>query len=221
MNARRIVSILVGILAVFSIGGLITTAVIGVSGDKYNDYGEIPIPGSGVIALPAGEVTVNFHADRRGKGLAVPPLHMNIEPPSGAPDPKVNDELGGSVTVNDEIHRQVWVMQVDQPGKYQVSIAGPVGDVANPRLAFGRTTRVEGPLWIFAALSMISVDLGIALWWLGRRQATAPKPVSDPYAPSDEGVRLEQLKTIAALRDSGAMTEKEFQAEKRRILEGG
>jgi hypothetical protein len=33
-------------------------------------------------------------------------------------------------------------------------------------------------------------------------------------------VRLEQLKTIAALRDSGALTEAEFNAEKRRILDG-
>jgi hypothetical protein len=43
---------------------------------------------------------------------------------------------------------------------------------------------------------------------------------SDPYTPSDEGVRLEQLKTISALRDSGALTPAEFEAEKRRILEG-
>ena len=39
--------------------------------------------------------------------------------------------------------------------------------------------------------------------------------------PSDEGVKIEQLKTLAALRDSGALTEKEFQAEKRRVLDGG
>jgi hypothetical protein len=31
---------------------------------------------------------------------------------------------------------------------------------------------------------------------------------------------LEQLKMIAALRDSGALTEAEFNAEKRRILHG-
>jgi Short C-terminal domain len=32
-------------------------------------------------------------------------------------------------------------------------------------------------------------------------------------------VRLEQLRQLAALRDSGALTEAEFEAEKRRILE--
>jgi hypothetical protein len=40
-------------------------------------------------------------------------------------------------------------------------------------------------------------------------------------APSGDGVKIEQLKTLAALRDSGALTEKEFQAEKRRVLDGG
>jgi Short C-terminal domain len=39
------------------------------------------------------------------------------------------------------------------------------------------------------------------------------------YAPTDQGIRLEQLKTLSALRDSGALTEEEFEAEKRRILE--
>ena len=40
------------------------------------------------------------------------------------------------------------------------------------------------------------------------------------YPPTDQGVRLEQLKTLTALRDSGALTVAEFDAEKRRILNG-
>lgn len=35
-----------------------------------------------------------------------------------------------------------------------------------------------------------------------------------------EGAKIEQLKTLAALKDSGALTEAEFEAEKHRILEG-
>jgi hypothetical protein len=71
-------------------------------------------------------------------------------------------------------------------------------------------------------------------WWLRRtrRRAAASvvqgvSPVVSLSAPqeavrepSGEGVRLERLKTLAALRDSGALTEQEFEAEKRRILEG-
>jgi hypothetical protein len=47
-------------------------------------------------------------------------------------------------------------------------------------------------------------------------------PLAQPaasYVPSDQGVRLEQLNTLARLRDSGALTQDEFEAEKKRILE--
>jgi hypothetical protein len=47
-----------------------------------------------------------------------------------------------------------------------------------------------------------------------------PTVTGVPHEPSDEAVRLERLKMIAALRDSGALTDAEFEAEKRRILEG-
>jgi hypothetical protein len=49
---------------------------------------------------------------------------------------------------------------------------------------------------------------------------THEAPTSTAHEPTDEGVRLERLKTLAALRDSGALTEEEFETEKRRILEG-
>lgn len=80
-----------------------------------------------------------------------------------------------------------------------------------------------------SGLALFGVDLAVAVWWFRRRRRrTAPealagsanRPLADPYTPTDEGVRLEQLKTIAALRDSGALTAKEFEMEKRRILDG-
>jgi hypothetical protein len=40
------------------------------------------------------------------------------------------------------------------------------------------------------------------------------------YEPSEAGIRIQQLKTLAALRESGALTEDEFESEKRRLLEG-
>ncbi len=46
-------------------------------------------------------------------------------------------------------------------------------------------------------------------------------PASGAYEPSADGIRLERLKTLAALRDSGALTEQEFETEKRRILDDG
>jgi len=77
---------------------------------------------------------------------------------------------------------------------------------------------------IVVALSAV-VDVAIAVWWFRRRGPSlwapgATEPVGQPagmHVPTDDGVRLEQLKTISALRDSGALTEKEFQEESRRI----
>jgi Short C-terminal domain len=42
--------------------------------------------------------------------------------------------------------------------------------------------------------------------------------VNEPFSATEHGIRLEQLKTLARLRDSGAMTEDEFEAQKHRIL---
>ena len=68
---------------------------------------------------------------------------------------------------------------------------------------------------------------------LGAPEAVPEQPAGDPqvslaaperslpsYPPGDEGIKLEQLKTLASLRDSGALTGAEFETEKRRILEG-
>lgn len=218
--------ILFGVLAALSIGGVITTVVLGVTADKYNAYGEVPIPGSGEVRLPEGEAIVSFHVGYYGgRGLRVPRLNFDITPPPGIADPTVTEDLGATVALNDDAHRRVWFMKVPAEGIYRIITKGEVGGYVEPRLAFGATRSLDAPLWVFAALAMISVDLFIAAWWFRRHRrrstvATAPVP-DEPYAPTDEGVRIEQLKTISALRDSGALTQKEFQEEKRRILDGG
>lgn len=226
MNGRgfsRVLMILFGVLAALSIGGLITTAVIGATADEYGSYGEVPIPGAGEVRLPEGETIVSFHVgDSGGRGLRVPPLNFDITPPPGVADPSVTEDLGSTVTINDDAHRRVWFMRVPADGVYQIITKGDVGGFVEPRLAFGRTRSVEGPVWVFAALSIVTVDLAIAAWWFGRRRSAEPAvTLAEPYFPGAEGVRLEQLKTISALRDSGALTQKEYEEEKRRILDGG
>ncbi len=231
-SSARVIALVVGAVAAVSFVGMVAFGILNLFVlDKYNAYGEVPIPGSAVVDLPAGEVTVNFHVLASGKGTAVPPLQMSIEPPPGGADPVVTDDLGGSVTINDDVHRQVWVMQVAEAGSYQVSVDGPVGGFREPRLAFGEDRSMDGPMWVFVALAIISADLGIAVLWMRRRRsakaaaavelpAASEFSTDDPYTPTDRGIRLEQLKTIAALRDSGALTEAEFKAEKKRILDG-
>lgn len=222
-RAATVLTTLLAALALVSIGGLITTAILGATGDEYGSYGEVPIPGSGDIRLPAGEAIVSFHAGGYGgRGMRVPMLTFDITPPPGVADPAVTEDLGSTVSVNDDAHRRVWFMRVPAEGNYRIITKGEVSGFVEPRLAFGRTRPLEAPLWVFTALSVISVDLAIAAWWF-RRRGGVVRPAGrspEPYVPTDEGVRLEQLKTISALRDSGALTQREFDAEKHRILEG-
>ena len=76
--------ILFGVLAAVSIGGLITTAVIGAAADKYGSYGEVPIPGAGEIRLPEGETIVSFHVfGYGGRGLGVPPAELRHHTAAG------------------------------------------------------------------------------------------------------------------------------------------
>lgn len=221
--ATRIATALVAALAVVSVGGLVTLAAVNAFVlEKFDAYGEIPIPGRSTVYLPAGEVSVNFLVRTSGPGTAVPRLTLGVTPPPGVADPEVTDDLGSSVAAGDDVHRRVWLIRVPAEGGYRVDIDGPVGGYDEPRLTFGSVGSMDGLLWVFVALSIISVDLAIAVWWWRRRNRPEAKPAAagESYVPTDEGVRLEQLKTIAALRDSGALTEKEFEEEKRRILDG-
>src|SRR6202007_2297248 len=84
--------------------------------DKYNAYGEVPIPGSASLHLPAGKVTVSFHAEvisgPNGGGLPVPQVGMDIDPPAGVPDPTVTESWGGTTTINNDAHRRGGGVQV-------------------------------------------------------------------------------------------------------------
>ena len=116
---------------------------------------------------------------------------------------------------------------------------GNVNGYINPRLAFGHGSSYGWLTWVFGGLLALGVvELAVALFWSARSAKAArplapeemlsfDEPTGSPhslqsvpsYTPSDQGVRLEQLKQLAALRDSGALTEDEFESEKRRILD--
>jgi hypothetical protein len=194
---------------------------------KYNAYGEVPIPGSGRLHLPAGEVAVSLHVEvvsgPGGAGLPVSRIDLTVIPPPGVTDPKVTESYGSTTTVNNDTHRRVWLMQVPVEGDYQIKTGGQVGGYISPKLAFGTTSAHESLVWVFAAVFGIGLlDLICAMWWSRRvrrrpqRATTArPAPIS-----SDAASRIEQLRMLAALRDSGALSEAEFTDEKRRILDG-
>jgi hypothetical protein len=210
--------------------------------DDYDAYGEVSIPGSTSLHLPAGEVTVSFHTMVTGSpssGFPVPDLKFTITPPEGVAKPQVTESIGGTTTVNSDTHVRVWVVQITEEGTYDIMTDGNVNGYISPRLAFGHGSSYGWLTWVFGGLLALGIiELVAALMWSARSAKRArplspdellsfdePTGSSPPlqtvasYAPSDQGVRLEQLKQLAALRDSGALTDDEFEAEKRRILE--
>jgi putative oligomerization/nucleic acid binding protein len=234
MSSRRLAKIsLAGaiLLVVVSVAGFITVLVLNAFFlDKYNAYGEVQVPGSGSVNLPAGDVTVSFHTliigSTNGGGLPVPPLGVTITPPDGVAQPAVTESIGSTTTVNNDAHVRVWVAHIPVSGNYNVTTDGQVNGYIDPRLAFGHKDSTGPLVWVFVGLFVVgmgaSVLAGIWLARTRRRAVLAATPtlrVPAAYEPSDEGARLERLTTLTGLRDSGALTEQEFEAEKRRILD--
>jgi hypothetical protein len=182
-------------------------------------------------------------------GLPVPPLGITFTPPDGVAQPTVTENIGSTTTVNNDAHVRVWTAQIPAGATYNVTTDGQVNGFINPRLAFGHSSALGFLVWVFVGMFVVGL-VGTILSSMrlsrGRRKAGAavvagpsfvPPPVPPParqmpplappvmtsgaYEPSTEGVRLERLKTLASLRDSGALTQEEFQTEKRRILDGG
>lgn len=213
---KRIVIVVSSVVLVLSLIGFIATMILNAFVfDDYDAYGEVPIPGSGQVHLPAGEVTVSFHTlvigSPSGGGLPVPQLGFDIDPPDGVAEPAVTEDYGGTTTVNNDAHRRVWVMQVPAEGDYTITTDGQTGGFINPRLAFGHANQHGNLVWVFVASFVVALLslIGTLLWWPRKR-----RPVVPPYL-------VEQLNHLTALRDSGALTPAEFEAEKRRILETG
>lgn len=244
MTSRRLAKISLALAIVLMVGSVVgfvlTLTLNAFVLDKFNAYGEVPIPGSGTLHLPAGEATVSFHTVTigtvSGGGLPVPQLGLDVDPPPGVAVPKVTENYGSTTTVNNDAHIRVWVMQVPAEGDYKITTEGQVNGFINPQLAFGHggTSSSGSLVWIFVGLFVLGLIGTIAApMWLARtRVSTLPawQPIGEPLQspvptptpaqlPTDEAVKIEQLKTLAGLRDSGALTEAEFETEKRRILD--
>lgn len=243
MNAQRSIGRIPVVVAV----GLMTIGVIGFVValilnvfvlDRYNAYGEVPIPGTGSVHLPAGEVTVSLHtrviSSPTGGGLPVPPVSLDVTPPTGVAEPEFEESIGMTTTINNDSRRRLWRMRVAAAGDYQFTTDGQVGAYIAPRLAFGKSTGQRSLLWVFALVFVLGLVGLIAARRFSasrrRRRADVDADVAGAgdgaefghagFIPEGEGIRIEQLKTITALRDSGALTDAEFTEEKRRILRG-
>lgn len=201
--------------------------------DDFDAYGEVPIPGTGQVQLPAGQAQISFHTSVTGSpssGFPLPALKLSITPPDGVADPVLTENHGTLTTINSDTHIRVWTAEIPAAGTYTVRTDAQVNGYINPQLAFGKDSGPGYLPWVFGGvfgLGLLDLMAGLVLR-LRRTTTVSPAFVADPpmetftptghYTPTDQGVRLEQLKTLAALRDSGALTQDEFEAEKRRVL---
>jgi hypothetical protein len=231
-RAPRIAIAVAVITMVVAVAGFIVSMVANALFlDDFDAYGEVPIPGQRTLHLPAGEVTISFHTyvtGSSGSGFPVPPLRLRIDPPDGVAEPEVWESRSGTTTVNSDTRMRVWKARIPAEGDYGIVTDGEINGYINPQLAFGHGSAHGWLPWLFAGLFVLSLlELAAGLAWSHRRAKRA-RPVASPgdgifaygYVPTDQGVRLEQLTTLAALRDSGALTQAEFEAEKKRILDG-
>jgi hypothetical protein len=243
--AKLIVGAAIGMVVVSIVGFIATLLLHILVWDDFDAYGEVPIPGSASLELPQGEVTISFHTQiiGSGAGLPVPEMSVGIVAPDGVPDPQLTEDIGATTTVNSDARVQVWVARIPEAGVYDITTEGQVGAFVSPRLAFGHGSSLGWlPVVFGVAMGVSILDLVIALFWVTRgttkpvapvglqdfpeftdQDGDFPDEVSDApvsYEPTETGVRIQQLKTLAALRDSGALTDDEFEAEKRRVLEG-
>src|ERR1700744_1039844 len=132
MTSRRLAKISLTLAIVLMVGGIIgfvaTLTLNALVLDKFSAYGEVPIPGTGTIHLPAGEATVSFHTvtvgNVSGGGLPGPQLGVVIDPPQGVSQPKLTENYGSTTSVNNDSHRRVWLMQVSAEGDYKITTEG-------------------------------------------------------------------------------------------------
>jgi hypothetical protein len=220
-------------MVVGGVGFIVVLALNAFVLDEFEAYGEVPIPGSGQVQLPAGQVQISFHTSVTGSpssGFPLPSLKLGITPPDGVADPVLTESHGTLTTVNSDTHIRVWTAEIPAAGTYKIRTDGQVNGYINPRIAFGHESDYGYLRLVFlGVLGLGVVDLIVS--FVLRRAARGKQSVGlvttppldsytprTSYSPTDQGARLEQLKTLAALRDSGALTQAEFDAEKRRVL---
>jgi len=237
-TAPRILTVVAVLTMIAAAIGFVVTLILNAFVfDEYDAYGEVPIPGSSSLELPAGEVTVTFHTvlvGASGNGLPVPPLNYRMTGPDGV-DLQLAEDYGGMTTVNNDARVRIGYVHVPTAGTYDVKLDGNVSAYLNPSLAFGHGSSYGHLPWILAAIfGFAVVDLIVVRVWaarIRRRDPTqaewaahddVPPPIRavPSYASSEDAIRVRTLESLARLRDSGALTQDEYDAEKKRVLDG-
>jgi hypothetical protein len=155
-----ITSAVVLFLAPFGFGGsiLLNSVVF----DKYDAFGEVPIPGAKTLHLPAGDVKVSFHTEiagtMEGGGLPIPQdLEVSIAGPKGTAPATFTRSVGDTDADNQDVRVQVGTAHIPAAGDYTVTVTGKANAYISPRVAFGHGSQYEFLKWVFVGLGVISL----------------------------------------------------------------
>jgi hypothetical protein len=227
------------LLMVLCVVGFVAT-IVGhlVAGDS-DKYGEVDIPGSGTVTLPAGEVDVHYAVELATNGgggaLTVPGLSFDMTAPDGARDPVVTADVGGTVTVNNSSHVRVWKLKVKDAGDYAVTTDGDVQGFIAPRLTFGKGSPVPAwPAAVFAGFFLVALALLLISALASKTAPTVAAPAAPtapsglpPYGgpastlptttPEQELARLAELQKLTDLHASGTLSDAEYDAARGRL----
>jgi len=104
-------------------------------------YGDVAVPGSANLHLPAGEVDVTLRSVAPADEPSVPPLSMRISGPDGVSRAEVVENRRTTPLIaGDELVR-IWVVRIAQEADYRVDIDGEVYRPYKPTLTFGHVMR--------------------------------------------------------------------------------
>jgi hypothetical protein len=99
-------------------------------------YGEVPIPGSAPLHLPAREVDLTLRSAGSPDGQPVPPLSIRISGPDGMPQPETIEKRRTKYCAAEYMWVRVWVVNVAKEGDYHVEVDGEVYGPYQPWLTF-------------------------------------------------------------------------------------
>jgi hypothetical protein len=152
------------LLLVSVIGFFVSLFLIPLVFDEFDAYGEVPIPGTRTLHLPAEDVTISFHSvypkGDMDKCIPIPEgLKVTITPPKGVAEPTTagTDLVCDNDTDTDDERRTVQVARIPQVGDYTITTSGNVTEFASPRVAFGHPSRFGFLPWLFAGLGVVSL----------------------------------------------------------------
>ena len=99
-------------------------------------YGDVPIPGSATLHLPAGDADLTLRSVGSLEGRPMPRLSIQISGPDELVQPEVIESRRTKYFTSEDMWLRLWVVNVLQEGDYQIEVKGEVYGPYQPWLTF-------------------------------------------------------------------------------------